>query len=262
MAQESYQGSKEPYLEEEYAADYDQEGQQQEESFAGFVGIEASCHNCNKSFRLKLKLHKHLRQDCRDLPKAPTSDLVTQVQPKLSAAASSMTANTFSVEIVESSATDCTNIGKSLAFHGWNYAHVAIRLFPKTIDIEVCIDTGCGITLADRTWLLSLLPEVLICRMSKSLRVKGLGSAMHDTDQYVLTPMFISGIKGNGVNMLCRILREIHLVDNLKAHMLIGNDIVGPEGIVLDVSKSKAFIGSCNATANISCRQHGKQYTR
>lgn len=164
----------------------------------------------------------------------------------------------FAIEVVESNAIDRTNIGTGLVFRGWNYAHIPVRLLSTVTDEEVCIDTGCGVILAEKPWLLSLFPNVSIRRMSKSLRVKGLGSTMHDTDQYVLTPMLISGIKEDGIRVLCRILREIHLIDNLKARMLIGNDIVGPEGIVLDVSKSKAFIGSCGVTADISCRQRGK----
>ena len=258
---ESYQGSEAPYEEDEYA-DYDQESQQ-EESFAGFVGIEASCRNCNASFKSKSKLHKHLRQDClvRGPPKASINDVASQAPPRRSATASTIV-DAFAIEVVESNATDRTNIGTGLAFRGWNYAHIPVRLLPTATDEEVCIDTGCGVTLAEKPWLLSLLPNVSIRRMSKSLRVKGLGSAMHDTDQYVLTPMLIPGIKEDGTRVLCRILREIHLVDNLKARMLIGNDIVGPEGIVLDVSKSKAFIGSCGVTADISCRQRGKQFIR
>lgn len=52
---------------------------------------------------------------------------------------------------------------------------------------------------------------------------------MHDTEEYVLIPIYIPGIKKDGIKVLCRIVREIYLVENLKVYMLIGNDIVGPE---------------------------------
>ena len=259
---ESYQGSEDVYQEDEY--EHDQENQP-EESFAGFVGIEASCRNCNATFKSKSKLHKHLRQDClvRGLQKPSATDVFAHPpkSPKL-LTKQEMSANAFSVEIVDSDATDRTNVGTGLAFRGWNYAHILVRMLLTAIDEEVCIDTGCGVTLADKPWLLALLPEVEIRRMPKALRVKGLGTAMHDTDEYVLVPMYLPAVKQDGTRVLCRIVREIHLVDNLKAHMLIGNDIVGPEKIVLDVNQSKAFIGSCDATADITCRQRGQQYTR
>ena len=39
--------------------------------------------------------------------------------------------------------------------------------------------------------------------------------------------------------------REVHIVDNLKAKMLIGMDIMVPEKIDIITSTSSAFIGSC-----------------
>lgn len=168
----------------------------------------------------------------------------------------------FSIKIVDSQATDRTNIDTGLAFRGWNYAHILIKLFLTAIDEEVYINTGCGVTLADRLWLLALLPKVKIRRMPKALRVKGLGIAMHDTDEYVLIPMYIPDVKEDGTKVLCRITREIHLIGNLKAHMLIENDIVDPKQIVIDINRSKAVIDSCDITADISCRQRSQQYTR
>ena len=54
--------------------------------------------------------------------------------------------------------------------------------------------------------------------------------------------------------MLYRILKEVHLIDNLKTYMLIENDIVESKEIVLNVSKSKAFIDSYDIIINISYR--------
>ena len=263
--QDAYQGSEEQYQEEDYM---EHDDQPPEESFAGFVGIESSCHNCNASFKSKSKLHKHLRQDC--LIRGSQKASKAKQAMKLNDVRNGCQAHTkechngcaFSVEIVDSQATDRANVGTGLAFRGWNYAHILVRLLLNAIDEKVCIDTGCGVTLADKPWLLALLPEVEIRRMPKALRVKGLGTAMHDTDEYVLIPMYIPGTKEDGTKVLCRIVREIHLVSDLKAHMLIGNDIVGPEQIVIDVSKSKATIGSCGVTADITCRQRSQQYTR
>ena len=37
-----------------------------------------------------------------------------------------------------------------------------------------------------------------------------------------------------------------HLVEDLKAGLLIGMDVMGPEGFVLDFANAKAIIDSCN----------------
>lgn len=44
------------------------------------------------------------------------------------------------------------------------------------------------------------------------------------------------------------------MVDNLKANMLIGNDIIEPEDIVIDAKKREVHIGSCDVTAKVEIR--------
>ena len=54
--------------------------------------------------------------------------------------------------------------------------------------------------------------------------------------------------------MLYRILREIHLINNLKTYILIENNIIKLKEIVLNINKNKAFINSCDIIINISYR--------
>ena len=67
-----------------------------------------------------------------------------------------------------------------------------------------------------------------IRRIALLLRIKGLGLLIYNTDEYILVLIFIPTVK-DGVPILYRILREIYLVDNLKAYILIENDIIGLE---------------------------------
>ena len=82
------------------------------------------------------------------------------------------------------------------------------------------------------------------------MRVKGVGSLTHESNEYILLPLYIPAMK-NGRKVLCKIQREIHLVHNLKAHLLIGNDILGPEKIIINIAQNQAYIGSCEASADI-----------
>ena len=100
-----------------------------------------------------------------------------------------------------------------------------------------------------------------IRKISKSLRVKNLNVIMHKTNQYVLISMYVSDVKENDIKILYRIIREIHLIDDLKTHMLIENDIVELKQIVLNVNKSKTFINNCDIITNIFYRQRDN-YTR
>lgn len=66
--------------------------------------------------------------------------------------------------------------------------------------------------------------------------------------------MLISEVKENNIRILYRILREIHLINNLKARILIENNIIELKEIVLNISKSKIFIDSYDIIADISYR--------
>lgn len=248
---------------------YDETPESQEDSFdIGFVGIQVTCHNCGVHFSSKTKLHKHLRtQTCTPTCPSPPifpihmAESVSLTKPLMEPQKDQKDDEISSIEIVESSATD-RPIGTGFSFRGWNYARFSLRFQPTSKDEEGCADTGTGVTLADKSWMLRQIPDLEIKKMSSSLRVKGLGSSMHNTDEYVLVPMYLPAKKEDGVKVLCCIRREIHLVKDLKANMLMGNDILGPERIILDMGKGNAFIGSCGSTIEISTRQREGPYTK
>lgn len=55
------------------------------------------------------------------------------------------------------------------------------------------------------------------------------------------------------------ICREAHLVNELKANLLLETDILGLEQIFLDLGKRKAFIKSCNITIPIKVKARSSQ---
>lgn len=59
---------------------------------------------------------------------------------------------------------------------------------------------------------------------------------MYNTDKYVLISIYISISKVDGSKVLYRIQREIHLINSLKAHILLENNVIDPEKIILDIT--------------------------
>ena len=57
--------------------------------------------------------------------------------------------------------------------------------------------------------------------------------------------------------MLAYIYRELYIIDDLRAKILIRNDILGPKNIVINISNKTAKIGSYNYTATITARLRG-----
>lgn len=55
---------------------------------------------------------------------------------------------------------------------------------------------------------------------------------------------------------------KIHLVEGLKANVLIENDIMLSENFVIDIKKKTMLIGSCRVTVLISTRQRGQLFIK
>ena len=75
---------------------------------------------------------------------------------------------------------------------------------------------------------------------------------MYNIDKYMLILMYLSGLKRDDSTALICIVREIYLINNLKANLLIRNDIMRSKKIILDISKNEARIGSCNIIIKIT----------
>ncbi len=61
--------------------------------------------------------------------------------------------------------------------------------------------------------------------------------------------------------MTAHLKRDVHLVDDLRANLLIGMDIIGPERISTDIPARKAIIGGCRnllVDLQITPRQNGR----
>lgn len=54
--------------------------------------------------------------------------------------------------------------------------------------------------------------------------------------------------------VLAKFWREVHLVDNLKANLLIGIDIIGSELVVVNMGRKRVIVGSCNIEVPIEIK--------
>ena len=86
--------------------------------------------------------------------------------------------------------------------------------------------------------------------MASSITVRGLGLNKYQTSKYMVTSLYLPF--ENGTAMLAP--REIHIVNDLKANVLIGMNIMVPEKIDIIASQSKAMVGSCNLSVPFGCQ--------
>ncbi len=212
-----------------------------------FVGIKSICDQCTSAFPSRSALHKHIKNGCVPV------EAVVETGPSPSSARPILKSN-----------AKLSAPGSGLAFRGWNYVTISITfdlatlLSPTDPDGSVCLDTGFGVTLVDRDWLTKKLPSQKINTMPVPLKVRGIGASKHESGHFALTTLYIPGTDEKGREVYASITCELHLVDRLKANMLVGNDVLCTEGFALNLYNSSALIHSCGVRIGINARQHSK----
>ena len=189
-----------------------------------------SCRRCHEKFASNNKLHYHVRR-CK------------QPVTEAHAYAGSVTGN--KPKTIRSSAPADSSAG--VGFRSWRYAKILASIamgLSEDFD-EVCIDTGCGSTMIDRQFLASKRPDYAAHVVKTSpMKVNGIGSASLSTSEKIALDLTIPG-EADGDAARASFTRYAYIVDDLKAKLLIGNDILGPEDMVPHVGKGKLTIGSC-----------------
>ena len=241
---------------------------------------EPRCRHCKNSFPSNNNLHRHLRASCPALAKASTGKAPSPhldppggakpeaVYPAVSVSSTGATKGSAPPEstpsispvaslsgkaILRSNVNPAPDVGTGYGFRGWNYAKARVSLSLAAEPADVCLDTGAGVSLVDRTFFKTQAPNTPVRTMASPLQVRGLGTNRHQTWEYAVCDIYLPGSK-DGKDVISLIQREVHLVDNLKANMLIGNDITGPEQFIIDMKAKQATIGSIGASIPIEVR--------
>ena len=211
--------------------------------FAASPEMTFTCRRCSEKFPSNNKLHYHIRR-CK----------VT----KPAAAAASRTIDAFhsqstSPKVVHSTAPAEAHPGHG--FRSWRYAKVQASINPddpEDLD-DLCPDTGCGSSMVDRPYLASKRPDYAKDVIhTDTMKVNGIGSSSLSTSERIPIEFTIPG-EVDGEPAVARFTRHVYIVEELKAKLLLGNDILGPEDMVPHLGKGKLAIGSCgNFTAPLT----------
>lgn len=274
------------YAEEPPSFDYDYEEEPPHQYFVATPteGKTHECRVCGEGFTSNNRLHAHLGNrglgrggNTRTCPgrslanawtkqkEAENESLPTSVRlesnpnPNDASAFLSDTPPAATATIIESDADSSKEIGSGHAYRTWRYAQLKTQLKPAGDINMVCADSGTSMTMLDRKLKEKDLPDVHVHTMAVPARVRGIGNDVHETNEYIIQGIYLPGGKDEeGRPATAKTaLREIHLVDNLAAGMLIGNDVLVPEGIDLLFSTQTARIGSCGVEVPIEIRSKG-----
>jgi hypothetical protein len=191
------------------------------------------CRKCKTKLISNNKLHRHLRE-CRKTSKKQF-----------------FTIETF--HLIESTVSRIiTSIAKSdlfkdLAFRTWHFVIFLARIFRDESLNELCANTRCIMSLIDKAYLTKILFESKIHRIEGSVIVRDIDIATHNCSEYVHLKLFISEFKKT-----TRLIRQAHVVNNLRAKFLMKMNILESEKIVLNLSRRKMILTLCeNVEINI-----------
>ena len=76
------------------------------------------------------------------------------------------------------------------------------------------------------------------------LKVRGVGTLLYKISEYIVVLFYLPGTTNNGIKIIGCIRREIYLINNLRAKILISNDIISPKQIIIDIANKLARIDS------------------
>ena len=96
-------------------------------------------------------------------------------------------------------------------------------------------------SLIDRVWAKTELPDLKVLVIASPLRVRGVRATKYETSNFVTVPIYLPSISSvpnisSGNKVLVYIKREFYLINNLRAKILIGNNIITLEKIVINIS--------------------------
>lgn len=179
----------------------------------------------------------------------------------------------FQVKVVESTAPK-THLNSEMSFRVWNFASTHVSLHENVfknfnqnvlsnsffdeagffIQYTGCIDTKCGPTLMDKDWLKQQIFNAKIHKMFTPLKVRGIGSSKHKSNKCVTEFFYFPAFNKANENILACIKNELHIINGLQVNLFIENDILGSEGLTLDITQGKVYIPGCNTIIKITSR--------
>lgn len=210
-----------------------------------------TCNICDTKFPSRNKLHHHIKSLHKKSKNSRSNLALHSSNPftKDLAKIQSIHEGSNNEEILPISTLQlvASNAPKSAfppgyGFRGRRYAQVQVILHsPANNPTWVCLDSGCTMTLIDKNFLIKECPTINLAKMPSAMTVRGIGAQFHDASKFALLDLFFPDGKGNAGH----ISRELHVVDDLPAKILIGIDIMSPEGWCVDFKANTLTLPHC-----------------
>lgn len=205
--------------------------------------IEASfeCDNCKVEFESNNKLHKHI-QTCLTtgaLPgEQPAENSVPNGETKTRAHFTAEVQATTNRRLIAPTEDFLSSRPLGHVFRGWHFATALASLSETADRINICVDSGCTLTVVDRTFLKSQCPEIEISTIENAVTVSGIGKDAHKTRDIVRLKVHMDAtVQDEDVTVA--VPCEAYVVNDLRANMLVGIDTLSMNRIDLMLASAQ-----------------------
>ena len=226
-----------------YNSDYDENDDYIESNITVslIVAMNIICRQCKAFFQSNNAFHKHLK--CCLKEKIENNNITTIYVE---------TVSTNSNTLIRRSDVDVNkNVETDYDFKEWQYASAEIVLNSNMKVFSECLNTSANITLANIKFVKAQCKNLSIKTMISFITVRDLNVNRHSTNKYVILSMYFSDKNKDENFVKILIIREIHLIDDLKANIFIENDVLNSKKFDIFISTSSVYIENCDVTISI-----------
>ena len=198
------------------------------------------CCLCKTAFGSNNKLHQYIQITHSKIKKVKLATLSLKLKLKLTAVT---LFRSLSANIVESNTSDTVEEA-GCGFWNWHYMTISFQFSIEDFIKSACLNTGCIMSLIDHQFLQRNLSDLLIQKSMTKVTVWGIGNKTHECQKYVQLNLYLFDIL-NGEPTMAHLNWDVHLVDELWAHLLIEMNIIDLKQISIDILSWKAVIREC-----------------
>ena len=206
------------------------------------ITFRFTCRRCKTTLNSNNALHRHFKT-CVIVD---ANSMTIRINSKKS--------STFSISIKISNVDVNKDIDTDYEFKEFQYASTEIFLIENDIFTSICADIEAEIILTDTIFFQSSTNNVSVKIMTSSITVRDLNTTKHFTDKYAIVSMYFLEKNKNDKIIKTKIIRKVHLVNNLKTNMLIENDVLKSKKFDIFISISSVYIDSCDVIISIFIR--------
>ena len=212
--------------------------------------LSVLCRICKKKISFNNALHVHLRLRCNKFTisiKEQSKSALTKISSK-----QFIYFENVKISVIQFKIGFNQNIDTKYDFRNWQYVTTKLTFNENVTSTLKCINSDANITLTNITFVKIQTKNCISIRiMTTSITVRDFETSKHLTDRYAIISIYFKNKNKFDKNVRIMIIKEIHLINDLKINILLENYILNSKLFDISMLTATAYIENCNVTISI-----------